>query len=304
MGGGVSKKVLRQELEAVRADRQELADALAAREAELAAKGRALKARARDAKRLRDQVASLVDSKAAMERALTENEGKRAATDASLFAITAKSEEDRSKIAELEDQRTEAERQAAMQAMTRQRLEAELASSHAYVSRLTASLDKTGRALASCEHTLSTTQSKLREEIENGRLLARGVIDDADRRIREVQETHTDVGFLRAKLVSVYLGEVCGDAPEHGAHKTRQGQLLSQTGSANVFERARSRTVSAMREAWQDVLPGAVPWHDSVHVKAKARDWAELPVLRSPPRRTPEGSHAAFLSKRGQTSWG
>ena len=285
MGGGVSKTVLRQELAAVRVDRQELADTLAAREADLATRDRAVKAKDRDARRLRDQVFALVDSKAAMERALAESERKRAATEASLFAITAKSEEDRamisrqdSKIVELEKKMIASERLAAMQAMTRQQLETDLASSRTDASCLTSSLNEKSKALAACECSLRDAQAKLREEIENGRILARGVIAEADKRVREVQETHADVDYLRAKIVSRYLEEVCGDASQHGALPGGKGgkDLSSQIDEAHFWGGGASRKAFREHEEWQDTLPGTVPWHGG---KAKGRDLAQLPCI-------------------------
>ena len=275
MGAGVSKKVLCKELAAVRVDRQELADTLAARETDLASRNRAVKAKARDAMRLRDQVFALIESKAAMDRALAESERKRAATEASLFAITAKSEEDRarqdSKIAELERKVTAAERLA-------QQLETDLASSHTHASRLTSSLNEKSKALAVCECSLRDAQAKLREEIENGRILARGVIAEADKRVREVQETHADVDYLRAKLVSVYLGDVCGDASQHGALPRGKGgkDLSAQIDEAHFVGGGASRKALKVHEEWQDSLPGAVPWHAG---KAKGTHLAPLPFI-------------------------
>ena len=235
MGGGVSKTVLQHQIDVARVDKarvdkdaEKLADTLLKKEAELEAKRRVLReqenathAHARDATQLRKQVDTLVQSTSYLQRALEEIESQKAVADVSLFAITAKSVQERvsleSVIQEMSKRIRAGEIKEAIQEENSTKLQAELVLCREEITRLTSNLQATNAELTACRHSLRGAEDRLHNEVENSKMFARGVIAEADKRIQHVQATYSDASFLRKQLVSMYLGEVCGDVSEHSS---------------------------------------------------------------------------------------
>lgn len=161
----------------------------------LAAKDKSLRAKDKAVKLLRRQVRELIRSKAASDAALQSAEAKQAVAEAAVFASTCAGAEKASQVVQLQEELSSATQAA-------RHLERELASLTAEVSRMKSQLETKASELC-------RTQSMLREArvaTEGWKSTSEKVMEEADGKVREVQAIHSNVSFLRAKLVSMYLG--------------------------------------------------------------------------------------------------
>ena len=208
---GASKRALRREVLSSRAQHQAEIDRLKAarRDNELGCHyyDSALKDRERDVRELRRLVNVLGDEKVALESAVTAVEGNKeaiAATATECQANLAKRDEI---IAELRQSLQTLQERSTKQDLAQQQLEIELQRSKSEsrwaIARLTAELDATGQDLVTSQSALKSAL----EDIEGARQLVKAVMEQADRRVYEEQKRHSDVSFLRAKLVALYRGE-------------------------------------------------------------------------------------------------
>ena len=188
MGGGLSRKRLQEELTTAQSHAQ--AEALAAKDRDLRAKDKVVK-------QLRRKVRELISADAASKSALQSAEAKQAVAEAAAFASTCTEAEKASQIQQLQEELSSAKRAA-------RQLETELECLTAEVSRIKSELQVKDAELC-------RTQGMLREAraaVEGGKSMAQRALEEADGKVRRVQEIHSNVSFLRAKLVSMYLGEV------------------------------------------------------------------------------------------------
>lgn len=204
MGGGLSRKREAEEMKAAQLDMQ--AEVLAAKDKSLRAKDKAVK-------QLRRQVRELIRSKAASDAALHSAEAKQAVAEAASFASTCAGAQKASQVVQLQEELSSATQAA-------RHLERELASLTAEVSRMKSQLETKASELC-------RTQSMLREArvaSEGWKSTSEKVMEEADGKVREVQAIHSNVSFLRAKLVSMYLSEFAPSDTCHAPNDTCQGR--------------------------------------------------------------------------------
>jgi chromosome segregation ATPase len=196
MGGGVSKKELQDELHvAERAERDEA----------LAVKDKRLRAKDKLVRQLRRQVCELTSAKAASDAALKGAQTREAVAEAAVFAASCTAADKGSRAMQLEEELISANRAG-------REMESELEALRGEMSRLRSDLEAKSAQL--CRTTCSLREA--REEIEGGKRMVRSIMEQAEGKVRKIEEMHSNVTFLRAKLVSMYLGEVCEDEHEHG----------------------------------------------------------------------------------------
>lgn len=198
MGGGVSKRELQDELHDAAAERAE-------REETLAAKDKRLRAKEKLVRQLRRQVCEITSAKAASDALLRGALTREAVAEAAVFAASCTAADKGSRVMQLEEELVSANRAG-------REMESELEALRGEMSRLKSDLEAKSAELRRTTCFLS----EAREEIEGGKRMVCSVMEQAEGKVRKLEEMHSNVAFLRAKLVSMYLGEVCEDELEHG----------------------------------------------------------------------------------------
>jgi chromosome segregation ATPase len=207
----MSKRALRREVLSSRAQHQAEIDRLnaARRDNELRYyyNESALKDREREVRELRRLVNILGDEKVALESAVTAAEGSKVAVAATATECQANLAKRDEIIADLRQSLQTLQERSTTQDSAQQQLEIELqrskSESRGAIAQLTAELDATGQDLVTSQSALKSAL----EDIEGARQLVKAVMEQADRRVYEEQKRHSDVSFLRAKLVALYRGE-------------------------------------------------------------------------------------------------
>jgi len=196
----MSKGELRREVLSARADMNSMAGLVRRLE-------RTLEDRERDVRELRRVVNVLGDDKVALESAVTVAEDGKAAVVATADLATADLAKRDATIAELGRAHHALQERSSAQDLALQQLQRQLqrseSESRGAIALLASELEARTRELATSQDALK----QARQDIAGVRRLVKAVMQEADRRIYEEQKRHSDVSFLRSKLVALYQGE-------------------------------------------------------------------------------------------------